>query len=383
MKKIQELKDFKNKKVFLRVDFNVPLTQSPITNRQSPILETYRIKAHKETIDFLVLAGAKIALVSHIDDSFKNIMNHIGEVLGYQLIFEEDILNPQLNSPLTLFENIRKYEGEEINDAGFAEDLAKNFDIYINDAFSVSHRNHASTSAIAKFLPSYVGFLLQKEVENLSKVLDEPADGKTIILGGVKVSTKIPVIKNFLDKAEHILIGGALANAIFKFKGFNIGKSLAENSGVERVLKELDLDNPKILLPEDFMVSEDATGKLIPEIVPLADVGDNQLILDIGPETIKKFSSIIKNSKTIIFNGPLGLAEIDAFSIGTKVVLDSIIRSNAFSVVGGGDTLALIEKLGLFNKFGCVSTGGGAMLEFLAGNRLPGLEVLGYYEKNN
>jgi len=360
-----------NKKVFLRVDFNVPLEGGELK-------EIYRIKAHKETIDFLISAGARVALASHIDNSFKDVADNIGKILGYELGFEEDILSPKLDSQLTLFENIRKYEGEEKNDKGFAEDLAKNFDIYINDAFSVSHRKHASISAIIKFLPSYAGFLIEKEINNLDKILNAPTDGKTIILGGAKVSTKIPVIKNFLDKAEHILIGGALANTIFKFNGLKVGKSVVEDSEVEEVLKETDLDNSKIILPQDFVISE-GTGKNFPEVIPVRDIGESQMILDIGPETVRHFSEIIRSSKTVIFNGPLGLTEVETFSTGTKIILDSMIDSGAFTVIGGGDTLAFIEKLNLLDRFSYVSTGGGAMLEFLAGQRLAGLEALNYY----
>lgn len=374
-KKIEEFskEELKDKKIFLRVDFNITVDDGEIG-------EKYRIKAHKETIDFLISNGARVGLVSHIDGSFRNIAGEIGEILGHRLAFEEDILGPKLENQLTLFENIRKYEGEEINDAGFAEDLAKNFDIYVNDAFSVSHRNHASVSAITKFLPSYAGFLMEKELSNLEKVLDAPAQGKTIILGGAKVSTKIPVVQNFLGKADHILIGGALANTVFKFKGLDIGGSTAEDSEIGWILKETDWDNLKITLPQDMVVSEDKTGRSTSEVLPLQNLKDEQYILDIGPETAKQFSEIIKKSKTIIFNGPLGLAEVEAFSAGTKIVLDSIIRSGVFSVIGGGDTLAFLGKLGLLGKFSYVSTGGGAMLEFLAGNKLPGLEVLGYYE---
>ena len=371
-KKLEELSknDLNGKKVFLRVDFSVPM-------KGSELKEIYQIKAQRETIGFLASAGAKVALVSHTESKnnvFKDTFGEIEKVLGRELAFKEDILNPQFNSQLTLFENIRKYEGEEMNDSGFAEDLAKNFDLYVNDAFSVSHRKHASVSAITEFLPSYAGFLLQKEVENLNKVLDEPAEGKTIILGGAKVSTKLPVIKNFLGKASHILVAGALANTIFRAKGLKIGQSSAEE-----ISESIDWNNPAIVLPKDIAVSEDRTGKTFPEIMPVKDLEDNQYILDIGPETVRHFSEVIKNSKTVIFNGPLGLAEVEAFSIGTKAVLDSIVRSAAFTVIGGGDTLALIERLGLMDKFGYVSTGGGAMLEFLAGNKLPGLEALGYY----
>lgn len=360
-KKLEDLtkKDLDGKKVFLRVDFNSPS----------------RIKAHKETVDFLLSSGTNVGLVSHIENgSLKDLLGEIGGALGDNIVFEEDILNPKLDSQLTLFENIRKYEGEEINDSGFAEDLAKNFDVYVNDAFSVSHRKHASVSAITKFLPSYAGLLMEKEITNLGKVLTEPAEGKTIVLGGAKVSTKLPVIKNFLSRAEYILIAGALANTIFKAKGLKIGQSV-----VEEVEEQINWDSPKIILPKDITVSEDKSGKTQPEIIPVRDIGENQMILDIGPETIRHFSEIISGSKTIIFNGPVGLAEVEAFSTGTKAVLDSIVGSGAFSVVGGGDTLALVEKLGLIDKFGYVSTGGGAMLEFLAGRELPGLKALGYY----
>lgn len=368
-KKLAVADGLSGNKVFLRVDFNVPIEKGEIG-------EKYRIRAHKETIDFLVSAGSKFALVSHAEKSFKDVVGKIGEILGHQLGFEEDILNPKLDSPFVLFENIRKYEGEETNDSKFAEDLAKNFNIFINDAFSVSHREHASVSAITKFLPPCAGFLMAKEVENLEKVLNEPAEGKIVILGGAKVVTKLPVIKNFLEKAEYILIGGALANTIFKIKGLKIGQSIFED-----VKGKTDWDNPKIVLPQDFVISEDKSGKSIPEISPVRDIEENQYVLDIGPETAKQFSDIIRNSKMVIFNGPLGLAEVEAFSTGTKLVLNSIIRSEVFSVIGGGDTLALVEKLGLIDRFGYVSTGGGAMLEFLAGNKLPGLEALGYYEK--
>ena len=376
LKSLKELSkdELSGKKVFLRVDFNVPVEDGKIK-------EKYRLLAHKETIDFLLSAGARVALASHILGSFRIIAGDIGRILNHEIVFEEDILNPELNSPLTLFENIRRYEGEEENNKRFAGDLAGSFDIYVNDAFSASHRNHASISIVAELVPSYAGFLLTKEVENLGKILKEPAEGKTVILGGAKVSTKLPVIKNLLAKADNILIGGALANTIFKFKGLNIGLSFAENSKVGLALKEIDFNNSKILLPKDVVASGDKSGNSDYRSMPVGDLSDNQYILDIGPEAAGQFSEIINNSRMIIFNGPLGLAEVEAFSAGTKTVLDSIISSGAFSVIGGGDTLALIEKLGLFGKFGYVSTGGGAMLEFLAGNKLPGLEALGYYEK--
>ena len=375
-KKIGELSrtELNGKKVFLRVDFNVPIEGGELK-------EIYRIKAHKETIDFLISAGARVALASHIDGSFKDVTGEINKIVGHEVVFEEDILNPKLESQLALFENIRKYEGEEKNDKSFALSLSKNFDLYVNDAFSVSHRDHTSIVGITGFLPSYAGFLIEKEINNLDKVLNAPAEGKTVILGGAKISTKLPVIKNFLDKAENILIAGVLTNVILKFKGIKVGRSLVEDSGIDDVLRDINFNDPKIFLPKDILVSKDKSGKTSPEVLLIQDLEDDQYILDIGPETIKQFSEIIKDSKIVIFNGPLGLAEVDAFAVGTKIVLDSIIRSKAFSVVGGGNSLAFIEKLNLFSKFSYASTGGGAMLEFLAGNKLPGLGALGYYGK--
>ncbi|MDO8676827.1 MAG: phosphoglycerate kinase [Candidatus Azambacteria bacterium] len=340
MRSIIELteKELSGKKILLRVDFNVPFVDGKI-------LDNYRIKAHKETIDYLISHGAIITLLSHIIavDSFEPLLPQIQEILG--------------TKNFSLFENVRKYNGEEINDEGVAKELAKSFNIYINDAFSVSHRNHSSVVAITKFLPSYAGFLLIKEIENLKKVLELPKEGKTLIIGGAKISTKFPVIKNFIDKAENILIGGAIANIFFKASGIDIKKSLTNDSFLgyaKEILKEKNL-----VIPGDYVISGD-------------------MILDIGEKTTDKFVEIIGKSKIVIWNGPLGKTEISEFSLSSEKVVRAIISSGSFSIVGGGDTIAFIEKMGLINKFGYVSTGGGAMLEFLAGKKLPGLTALGY-----
>jgi len=379
MRSIKNLENLKNKKILLRVDFNVPVNGGVLG-------DTYRIESHKETVSFLRENGGIVVLVSHRSskEGFEEILEQISGSFGEKPIFIKEIDEiPNIisgrESDVFLLDNIRKWPGEENNDENFAKKLASYFDIYVNDAFSVSHRNHASIAAVTKFLPSYAGFLLWKEVSNLERVINEPLEGKIIILGGAKTSTKIPVVKNFLDKAENILIAGALSNIIFKYKGINIGKSFVEDVDINDLLKGIDLDNSKIILPEDIVVSEDKSGKSIPEIIPVQDLDENQLILDIGPETIKKFSQFIKDAKMVIFNGPLGLAEVERFSMGTKIILNVMANSDAFTVIGGGDTLALIEKMNLLDKFDYVSTGGGAMLEFLSGNKLPGLEALGYY----
>ena len=333
-------KELLGKKVLLRVDFSVPV-------ENGKILDDYRIRAHKETIDYLTGCGAFVSLLSHITaaDSFEPLSGQIKEILG--------------TSDIVLLENVRQNPAEEANDENFAKKLAEPFDIYINDAFSVSHRNHASVVAITKFLPSYAGLLPVKEIENLKKVLELPKEGKTLIIGGAKIDTKFPVIKNFLDKAENILIGGAVANVFLKAAGVDIKKSLADDNFLEDAKGLLKEEN--ITVPEDYVFSGD-------------------MILDIGQKTIEKFLRIIKKSKIIVWNGPLGKSEIKKFSESTKRIAKAIINSGAISLVGGGDTIAFLEKEKLVDKFGYVSTGGGAMLEFLAGNKLPGLEALGYYD---
>jgi phosphoglycerate kinase len=334
--------ELKGKKVLLRVDFNVPVENGKIT-------ETYRIKTNKETIDYLLNRGAKITLLSHITSvpGFEPLIDQIRVILG--------------TGNFSLFENIRKFEGEEKNDADFAKELAKSFDIYINNAFSVSHRNHASLVAITKFLPSFGGFLLIKEIENLKKAVEMPKEGKTLILGGAKIETKFPVISNFVGRAENVLVGGAIANVFFKAKGIDIKKSLSDDNFLENAKKFLE-NNPNIIIPEDFVFSGES-------------------ILDIGKNTTNRFIDVIRRSKMIVWNGPLGKVEMPEFSHNSEEIAKAIIKSGAFSVAGGGDTLAFIEKLGFMEKFSYVSTGGGAMLEFLAGKKLPGLESLGYYNE--
>lgn len=341
MKLITELskKELFGKKILLRVDFNTPVVNAKIS-------EKHRIKAQKETIDYLTGRGAIVALLSHITiiDSFGPIAENIKEILGRDFTFLPDCIGEIVEDGIAnaepgdvfLLENVRKYEGEEKNDVNFAKSLAEPFDLYINNAFSASHRNHASLVAITNFLPSYAGFLLIKEINNLSKALRFLKENKTLIIGGAKIDTKLPIIKNFIDKVEHILIGGAIT------------KNMLEK-------------NSRIIFPKDY-------------------VSENGAISDIGPETIKEFMEVINDSKMIIWNGPLGKVEEEKFSIGSKKISEAIINSGAFSIAGGGDTVAFLEKLALVDKFNYVSTGGGAMLEFLAGNKLPGLIALGMYE---
>jgi len=339
MKSVAELteKELYGKKILLRVDFNVPVLDGKV-------LEKYRIKKQKETIDFLIKKGAIVGMASHIAviDSFKTIADQIKEILDTDFNFMGDCIGESVGVAVNnakpggvfLLENVRKYDSEEKNDSEFAKKLTEPFDIYINNAFSASHKNHASLVAVTNFLPSYAGFLLVEEIANLEKALKLPKENKTLIVGGNKIDTKLPVIKNFIDKARYILIGGAMT---------------------EEMLEK----NSHIIFPKDY-------------------ISENGAISDIGPETIKEFVDIINKSEIVIWNGPLGKVEEEKFSVGSKKISEAIINSSAFSIVGGGDTIAFLEKMSLDDKFNYISAGGGAMLEFLAGNKLPGILVLGY-----
>jgi len=387
IKYINELKreELNGKKVLLRVDFDVPLRQLPITNNQplTKIGEDFRIKAQKETIDYLISAGAKVLLVGHSghdtsDASFGPVVEELGEILGQTLTL---VPHSELGgvhklfevSQLLLLDNIRQDSREVKNDEGLAVSLSNGFDYYVSNAFAVMHRNHASVAAIAQQLPAYAGLLVKKEIEKLGEAVNEPAEGKILILGGAKISTKLPVIKNFIDKAEKILIGGALANNFFQARGIKVGTSVVDNS------VEPDVISEKIILPQDVLITDDKTGSSDAESSPIKDIDPNQAILDIGPETAKHYAEIIGGAKIVIWNGPMGLSEIDAFTEGTRVVAKAVATMER-SIVGGGDTIAAIDKLGLMSQYDFISTGGGAMLEFLAGNKLPGLDVLGYYK---
>ncbi len=362
------------KKVLVRVDFNVPV-------KGKEIEENYRVKAHKETIDYLIDKGAKVLLISHITtiDSFNPIVESLSlcldQVITMVPLAELGSVDTLFQvSPVLLLDNIRQDKREEKNDMEFALDLSKGFDFYINDAFSASHRSHASISAIAKILPSYGGFLMKKEIENLSKALSEPAEGKIVILGGAKISTKLPVIKNFLDKAEKILVGGAIANNFFRAQGFETGISVVDDT------ISADINNPKVILPEDFITSGDLSGKDFPSYhKEISDIPKSEAIVDIGTKTIDNYNQIISQSSMIIWNGPMGIGEIKQFAAGTNAIAAAVARISN-SIIGGGDTIAAVDKIGLLDKYSFVSTSGGAMLEFLAGEKLSGLEALGYYE---
>lgn len=361
MKNLREV-NLKNKKVLLRVDFDVPVSDN------GQIEESFRIRRQKETLDYLVLHGAHVIMAAHISDesvgqSFSSLIPQFHMLLGHEIGFVKTVL--EIGAYLehyagpALLDNIRQNDGEEKNDVGFAKQLATGFELYVNNDFAVCHRNHASVSAITKMLPSYAGFLVEEEVVKLKNVIDAPKDGKILIMGGAKASTKIPVIKNFLDKAEKILVGGVIANDMLKVKGWDMGDSIVDKNASE-LLVDLDLNSPQIIMPKDFNISD-------------------KKILDIGPEAIKEFSEIIKNSKMIIWNGPMGKFEDPKFADGTNKISQAVTESSAVKIIGGGDTILAIDRLGMIDRFDFVSTGGGAMLMFLTGKKLPGLEALENY----
>jgi phosphoglycerate kinase len=287
------------------------------------------------------------------------------ELASVDLLFEK--------CQLLLLDNIRQDSREIQNDEGLAVSLSNGFDYYVDSAFAVMHREHASIVAITKHLPSYAGLLTKKEVEGLSRAINAPADGKIFVLGGAKISTKMPVIKNFIDRAEKILIGGALANDFFQAQGINVGISVVDDT------VSSDVRSENIILPGDFITNikggDSDSIRLYKKVI---NIGAAEAILDIGPKTAEEWAEMIERSKMVIWNGPMGYFEHKDFEEGTEVIAEAVAKVE-HSIIGGGDTIAAVDKFGFLDKYGFVSTGGGAMLEFLAGNKLPGLEALGYY----
>jgi len=374
-----------NKKILLRVDYNVDLDD------KREIISDFRIRASLPTINFLIANNAqKIIIISHLgrpkgkDEnlSLKPIAEHLSHLLKKEVVFIDDCIGDQVRQKIEsnedkkifLLENLRFYEGEEKNDETFAKELAKLADVYVNDAFGVCHRLNASVAAITKFLPSYAGLLLEKEVNNLLRLKEKVERPFVVVLGGAKISTKLPVIKKFLEIADYILLGGGLANTVGEAWGFNVGKSLVEKEMLEEA-KALGSSKAELILPGDFVVAfsfEDKKGMTR----EMGEIKNNEIIVDIGPVATKFFVNTIKNAKTILWNGPMGYWENKKFREGTEKVAKAIAQNKNFTVVGGGETLTVVEDLKLFDKYSFVSTGGGAMLEFLSEDSLASLKLL-------
>ena len=390
MKSIKEEVNLNNKKVLLRLDLNVPLNNGKIT-------DTTRIDKIIPTLKFLISQNTKIIIISHVgrpkgkivrELSLKPICEDLENKLNQKIrLIKKDIKELNKNSffndneKIIMLENIRFYSEEEKNNQQFAKQLANLADVFVNDAFSCSHRAHASIHEITNFLPSYSGLQLDLEVNALKKITSEIKKPITCIIGGSKVSTKINIIKNLMPKFDNIIIVGGMANNIIKYKGHNIGKSLYEENS-SSIIQEIFLlskkENCKIIYPIDIVVAKDLNGS--PENKELNEVMSDEMILDIGPKTIDIINNAIDNSKTILWNGPAGYFENPNFANGSIKIAKKIIKKNIaseiYSVAGGGDTVSLLNDLNATNNFDFVSTAGGAFLEYLEGKELPGIKVL-------
>ncbi len=391
MKNIKDCENLNKKKVLLRLDLNVPLKNGIITD------ET-RIKKILPIIEYLLNKNAQIIIISHIGRpkgkinkalSLKPICENLEKKINKKIqIVIEDIFNlnkedlfKDPKTQIVFLENIRFYEHEEKNDISFAKKLANLGDLFVNDAFSCSHRAHASVSKITEFLPSFAGLQLQTEINALKKVTTEIKKPITCIIGGSKISTKIGIIKNLIPKFDNIIIVGGMANNILLHKGYKIGKSIKEEN-CEKIVNEIFETSKnftcKIIYPEDVLIGKNMNDKS--QVKKINEISDNDLILDIGPKTINTIKNIIKISKTVLWNGPAGYFENPDFAIGSYEIAKEIIKQNKekliYSVVGGGDTIAVINQINAIQDFNFVSTAGGAFLEYLEGKELPGIKAL-------
>ena len=391
MRSIKDESNLSQKKILLRLDLNVPLDNGKIT-------DATRIDKILPTLEFLINQNSKIIILSHVgrpkgkitnELSLKPICVNLGNKLNQNVklitknikeINSKELFN-NIDEKIIMLENIRFYLEEEKNDCEFARHLASLADIYVNDAFSCSHRSHASIHKISKFLPSYSGLQLDLEVNALTKITSEIKRPITCIIGGSKVSTKINIIKNLIPKFDNIIIVGGMANNIIKYMGHDIGKSLQEENS-DSIIKEIFLlskkESCKILYPEDIVVAKDLKGS--PQTKELDEILPDEMVLDIGPKTIKKINNLIDKSNTILWNGPAGYFENPNFANGSikiaKKIVENNIANKIYSVAGGGDTVSLLNKLNIANNFNFVSTAGGAFLEYLEGKELPGIIAL-------
>ena len=386
--------DFKNKKAIIRVDFNVPLDEN------FKVTDTTRIDAAKPTIDAILAQGGSVILMSHLGRpkgveekySLKHILSTTSEILGVPVQFASNCIGKDATSAASnlksgevlLLENLRFHAEEEAGDVAFAKELASLGDIYINDAFGTAHRAHASTTIIAQFFPNKkcFGLLLAKEIESLNKVLKNSEKPVTAVLGGSKVSSKITVIENILDKVDHMIIGGGMTFTFVKALGGKIGDSICEDDKQDLALEILRLAKEKgvqIHIPIDVVAANAFSNDAKTQIVDVKEIPDGWQGLDAGPKSLENFKKVIMESKTILWNGPLGVFEMPSFANGTIALGNFIAESTAngaFSLVGGGDSVAAVKQFGLEDKVSYVSTGGGAMLEMLEGRTLPGIAAI-------
>lgn len=387
--------NFSGKKVLVRVDFNVPL------NANLQITDDSRIKAAIPTIKKIISEGGSVILMSHLgrpkngpEDKFslKHIVAHLSKLLKLNVHFADDCIGESAiieardlqGGEVLLLENVRFYKEEEKGDEEFAKKLASLGDAYVNDAFGTAHRAHASTTIIAKFFPNdkMFGYVMGNELSNINKLLDHAERPFTAIMGGAKVSDKILLMDQLINKVDYLLVGGAMSYTFAKALRGKVGKSLVEEDKLEealKILKSAEAKGVKIVLPKDSVVADNFSNDAKISTAPNNNIPDGWMGLDIGPETITEFSDIIKKSKSILWNGPVGVFEMSNFQNGTKAVANAIVEATAngsFSLIGGGDSAAAINKFGLADKVSYVSTGGGALLEYIEGKQLPGVKAI-------
>ena len=383
--------DVNGKKVLVRCDFNVP-----IDSETGKITDNRRIRAALPTIQYLLDNNAKVILCSHLGRpkgefnlkySLKPVAEELSKLLNKDVKLAKDVIGESAKEltanmkegDIVLLENVRFHKEEEQNDPEYSKALASMAEIYVNDAFGTAHRAHSSTTGVADYLPAVSGFLIEKELEFLGGALENPAHPFVAILGGAKVSDKIGVIENLLDKVDTLIIGGGMAYTFYKAQGHHIGTSICEEDKLDlakSILEKAQEKGVKLLLPVDNHVSSEYSNNGEEKMVNSTEIPDGFMGLDIGPKTIEKFEEAVKDAKTVVWNGPLGVCEFDKFATGTKAVATMLSKIEATTIIGGGDSAAAIEKLGLADKMTHISTGGGASLEFLEGKTLPGIACL-------
>lgn len=382
--------DFKGKKTLVRVDFNVPLEDGRIT-------DDTRIRAALPTIQFLVREGARVILMSHLGRPKGKVVDELrmdpvaerlADLLGQEVSKVDDCIGEEVKKAVAqmkdgdvlLLENTRFHPEEKANDPEFARELASIADVFVSDAFGAAHRAHASTVGVTEYLPSVAGFLLQRELEALGEVMENPEHPFVAILGGAKVSDKIGVIRNLLDKVDYLLVGGGIANTFLAAQGYEMGESLVEEDKLDLardLLNEAEEKGVELVVPTDVVIADEFKPDANYKVVPVDQIPADWQSLDSGgTETLKKYTEIIKKAKTVIWNGPIGVFEMDAFAKGTNAIARALAESDAKTIIGGGDSAAAIKKAGLEDKMTHISTGGGASLMFFEGKPLPGVEAL-------
>jgi len=388
-----QLKDLEieNSTVFLRVDFNVPL------NDEGKITNDTRIRAALPTLNYLLERNAKVVCASHLgrpkgqfdpDLSMKPVVQRLSELITEDVSLAPDVIGEDVEQKkenlkkrqVLVLENLRFYEGEKKNDPEFAQNLARGIDYFVNDAFGACHRAHASIVGIPKYVKkSAPGFLVTEELKYLDRIIHSPKKPYTAILGGAKVSDKIPIMENLLNKADNILIGGAMAYTFFAALGYDVGRSLVEEDKKDlaiQILKESKDNHTHLELPVDHVVAAEMSAGTETKILVDLPIPPNMMGLDIGPKTIQAYADIIAQAKTILWNGPMGVFEIEEFSRGTIKIAEAVAESDALSIIGGGDSVAAVAKAGVSDRISHISTGGGASLEYIAKETLPGIEAL-------